>query len=87
MQYQLIINNIKLNFETKEEGLNALISKWYYDRFPYRWYTDMYGNTLIKDDWIGEYNHRRGPLMERLSRQLDVHGCATLDGFKLIVNE
>ena len=81
--YQLTVGNTKLKFETKTEAINAMLSKWYYDRFPYRWYTDMWGNTLITDDWIAEYNHRREKLWPRFETALAETGVITFDGLKV----
>lgn len=81
--YQLTVGNNKLKFETKEHGVKALVSKWYYDRFPYRWHTDMWGNTLISDDWIGEFNHRCETLLPRLNDELTKNGFVTFGGLKL----
>jgi len=81
--YQLTVGNTKLKFETKEQGLKALISKWYYDRFPYRWYTDMWGNTLITDEWLGEFNHRCEMVLPRLNNELMETGHVAFNGLTL----
>ena len=80
--YQLTIGKTQLQFDTKEEGLTALLSKWYHDRFPYRWREDG-KNLIIADDWIGDYISRCKKLLPKLEADLTETGVTSLDAIKL----
>lgn len=85
MKYQLQFNNTKLTFKTETQGLNALISKWYYDKFPYRWHNDPYGNTVLNDDFLAEYNKRKLHLIETFQPKLREYGIIQFEGYTLSV--
>ena len=81
--YQLTIQNNVYNFKTKDEGLSALLSRWYYEQFPYRWHRNDGGYDVIHEDWLGDYNYRRHTLLPRLEKEFDESGSVILDGLCL----
>ena len=87
MKYQLTLpNKQKLIFKTLREGFVAITSKWYYDKFPYRWRIDEYGNNVIQDDFLLDYNLRKDAFIEKHTDELQEIGqSVTLDDLTLTV--